>query len=294
MDWINNKLPDYVCKKQNIVGLIIFTAAFALLFINLYKPFDSRNWYPDITDAQYILFSSFLILVGVFVVAISRMLMYFYSRKHPIHYWEFGIWVLAEIMAMSAIYSVFTEWASDWHRAWGDVILESLENTLLVLLLPYAISLLYESWEDKNRQLKALQATSHSELANASPAAPPVAPMVALFDENNELRLSIKRENLLYIESADNYVYIWYLNKGQVSKFLLRNSLKSLEERFNGTSVMRCHRSYMVNFDNVAMIRREKDGIYIEFSHPGIDNLPVSKTYAEAVTKAFLKNVAAQ
>lgn len=118
--------------------------------------------------------------------------------------------------------------------------------------------------------------------------------MVALFDEKNELRLTIKRENLLYIESADNYVYIWYLNKGQVSKFLLRNSLKSLEDRFNGTQVMRCHRSYMVNFDNVSMIRREKDGIYVEFSHAGVENIPVSKTYAAAVTQAFLKNVAAQ
>jgi hypothetical protein len=294
MDWFNNKLPDYVCKKQNIVGLIVFTALFALLFINLYKPFDSRNWYPQITDAQYILFSSLLILVGIFVVAISRMIMYFYSRKHPIHYWEFAIWVFVEILAMSAIYSVFTEWASNWHRPWGDVILESLENTLLVLLLPYAVALLYESWEEKNKQLKALTASNHSELSNATAAAPPVAPMVALFDEKNELRLTIKRENLLYIESADNYVYIWYLNKGQVSKFLLRNSLKSIEDRFNGTPVMRCHRSYMVNFDNVSMIRREKEGIYVEFSLAGVENIPVSKTYAAAVTQAFLKNVAAQ
>ena len=30
----------------------------------------------------------------------------------------------------------------------------------------------------------------------------------------NELRLSVKRSNLLYLESADNYVCIWYLNNG--------------------------------------------------------------------------------
>ncbi|MCI2121410.1 MAG: LytTR family transcriptional regulator [Bacteroidales bacterium] len=286
MEFLNRKIPDYVCRKQNIVGLIIFTAVFALLFINLYKPFNSRNWYPDISASMFFVFSSVLILFGVFIVAISRMVMYFYARKHVLHYWEFGLWNLIEIFAMSSVYAVCTLWASKWTLRWGDVILNATINTLLILLLPYTAALLFESWDDKNRQLKSINARDNSELA---PLSAPVAPMVAFFDEKNELRLTIKRGNLLYLESADNYVYICYINKGAVSRFLLRNNLKNLEEQFAGTNVMRCHRSYMVNFDNASIIRRENEGLVVEFPQEGVKNIPVSHSYTEQVTKYFLK-----
>ena len=100
--------------------------------------------------------------------------------------------------------------------------------------------------------------------------------------------MSVKRTNLLYIESADNYVCIWYLNKGVLTKFMLRNSLKSIEESLDETNVLRCHRSYMVNFDQVKVIRREKDGIYLELGVEKVPDIPISKTYSEKVTHWFM------
>ena len=95
---------------------------------------------------------------------------------------------------------------------------------------------------------------------------------------------------MLYLESADNYVYVWYLNKGKVTKFLLRNTLKVMEDFMAGTNVLRCHRSYMVNFDQVSIIRRDKGLIYIEFGIEDVGDIPVSKTYSEKVMKSFAAN----
>lgn len=110
----------------------------------------------------------------------------------------------------------------------------------------------------------------------------------SFYDEKHELRLSVKRSNLLYLESADNYVCIWYLNKGALTKFMLRNSLKTLEEDLADTNVLRCHRSYMVNFDQVKVIRREKDGVYLELGIENVPDIPISKTYSEKVTHWFM------
>ena len=41
---ISNKLPLYHTDKKNIVRLILFTAGFALVFINFYSPFEVNNW----------------------------------------------------------------------------------------------------------------------------------------------------------------------------------------------------------------------------------------------------------
>ena len=37
----HKKIPSYIYEKQNIVRLVLLTALFALVFINIYKPFSS-------------------------------------------------------------------------------------------------------------------------------------------------------------------------------------------------------------------------------------------------------------
>ena len=76
--------------------------------------------------------------------------------------------------------------------------------------------------------------------------------------------------------------------KGVLTKFMLRNSLKSIEESLAETNVLRCHRSYMVNFDQVKVIRREKDGIYLELGSRESPGYPNIKTYSEKVTHWFM------
>ena len=97
-------------------------------------------------------------------------------------------------------------------------------------------------------------------------------------------------ENLLYIDSADNYATIHYLNKSKLSHFLIRNSLKWMEENLTKeTPLVRCHRSYIVNLDKVKVLRRTKDGIFLEMDAMNTPDIPVSKTYYERVMAKFSK-----
>ena len=97
----------------------------------------------------------------------------------------------------------------------------------------------------------------------------------------------MKMENLLYLEASDNYVSIYYLNQQNVNRFMLRNTLKNIEEEMNSKDLVRCHRSYMVNCEKVRVIRREKDGVRLELDLPSAIDIPVTKTYLENVMKAF-------
>ncbi|MDD2292817.1 MAG: LytTR family DNA-binding domain-containing protein [Bacteroidales bacterium] len=283
-EFLNKKLPAYLCSKSRIISLVVFTAVFALVFIMAYNPFDAKEWY-NVSEFMYYVYLSLLILVGVLVVAISRVIMYYYAKKHTLHYWSFGVWILAEILAMAAIYTSLSLIVEP-NPTGGllQVMKNSIRNTTLVLLIPYAISLLYFSMQEKNAMLKRLKAIQDYEYDHPQPAT------FSFYDERGEMRLSIKRDNLLYLESADNYVYVWYLNKGKVTKFLLRNTLKVMEDFMAGTNVLRCHRSYMVNFDQVSIIRRDKGLIYIEFGIEDVGDIPVSKTYSEKVMKSFAAN----
>lgn len=62
----DQKIPSYIYGKQNIVRLILWTALFALVFINIYKPFSSTSWYK-VSEFKFFVFSSLIILTGVLV-----------------------------------------------------------------------------------------------------------------------------------------------------------------------------------------------------------------------------------
>lgn len=278
MNVLARKIPAYHYERSNLLRLVLFTAVFDLVFINIYKPFSSLTWYP-VSEFKFFLFSSLVILTGVLVVAISRVIMYYYTKRRTLNYLEYAIWIASEIFFMSLFYTTY----SAYLRSECDVMeifMESTENTFLVLLLPYAILMLYFSWRDKEQKLLMMENDKND--TNGSSA------VISFLDANGELRLSVKRTNLLYIESADNYVRIWYLNKGIITSFMLRNTLKAMEETFEGTNILRCHRSYMVNFEQVKVIRREKDGIYLEFGVEKVPDIPISKTYSEKVTHWFM------
>jgi hypothetical protein len=273
-------IPPYLNEKHNIVRLVLFTSLFALVFINAYSPFGADRWY-NLTRLEFFTYSSLTILIGVLVVVISRIIMYRVSKRHAIIIWQYLIWIFAEILFMALAYAMFEKLFLKDTRFFADLVSNSSRNTALVLLLPYSILWLYFSWQDKKEQIE--------RLADYQPLSDNTRNMIPFYDDKGILKFSIKKENLLYLESAENYVNICYLNKGKVSKYLLRDTLKKIEETFSGTEIIRCHRSYMVNFEKVKVVRKDKDGLKLEFDNPSVTDIPVSKTYVNSVMQTFSK-----
>lgn len=280
---MNTKIPSYLYDKANINRLIVFTAIFALLFINIFQPFGSRGWYPYISDFKYFFFSSLIILIGMLVVVISRLLLILFVKKHSVSYLQYALWVLGEILSMSLFFSLFTKFIpkEGMNRDFMEIFHKSTVNTSLVILLPYSILWLYFSWRDKNYQLQKMSSLDSGSGAQRKN-------LIAFPDEKGELRISIMLENLLYIDSSDNYITIHYLNKSKLSHFLIRNSLKWMDENLTKDSqLVRCHRSYIVNLDRVKVLRKNKGGIVMELDDVNTPDIPVSNTYYERVMVKF-------
>jgi hypothetical protein len=273
-------IPAYLNEKQNIIRLILFTSLFALVFINAYSPFGADRWY-NLTRLEFFTYSSLTILAGVLVVVISRIIMYHFCKRHTINIWQYLLWIFAEILSMALAYAVFDKLFLKDARPFIDLVRISSRNTALVLLLPYSVLWLYFSWRDKKEQIE--------RLAENPASADNTRNMIPFYDDKGILKFSVLKENLLYLESAENYVNICYLNKGKVAKYLLRDTLKKIEESFSGTEIIRCHRSYMVNFEKVKVIRKDREGLKLEFDDPTVTDIPVSKTYINAVMLTFSK-----
>ena len=272
-------ITPYLIEKKNIVNLILFTALFALVFINIYSPFGADKWFI-VTKFLFFTYSSLVILTGVLVVVISRIIMYQVCKRKPINLGQFLVWIASEVLAMALFYSLFEKFVLNDARDFGFLVKMSARNTALVLLLPYSVAWLYLSWRDKKEQIRIL---AEGQNQDATPD------MIPFYDEKSVLKLSVKKDSLLYLEATENYITVCYINKGKLSKYLLRATMKRMEETFAGTGIIRCHRSYMVNFEKVKVIRRDKDSLRLELDHPEVMDIPLSKTYLQNVMQTFAK-----
>ena len=110
------------------------------------------------------------------------------------------------------------------------------------------------------------------------------------YDEKGELKLSVSPELVYYLDAADNYVQIHYLNAGKLEKLLIRNSLKNIEWRFKDKGLVRCHRSYVVNLNLVKLFRRQEGELFLDFGDERLPAIPVSKSYGEGVMSKIIEN----
>ena len=109
---------------------------------------------------------------------------------------------------------------------------------------------------------------------------------INFYDKGGRLALTTRCSNVLYIEAADNYANIHYINDGKEDMFILHNSLKDIEKDYLSMGLLRCHRGYMVNVDNVKLMRRDKASFVLEMNKTA-RTIPVSKSYADQVTQYF-------
>lgn len=278
-------IPKYLVEKGNIIKLILWTAIFALVFINVYQPFNSRSWVNDISDLRYFIYSSILILVGISVVAVSRIIMYVSVVKHC-HSLSLGGyigWIVVEVLGMSIFYCLIEIFLLNDTRDFVNLFKISIVNTSLVLLLPYSVLWLYFSWRDKVHRLEELK----SMRRQMNDTFYDNNPMVKFTDEKGNVRCSVKQQDLLYIQGADNYITIYYSDKDKLSHFMVRSSLKQIEQEMKLRNIIRCHRSYMVNYNRIKVLERTRDGVVARLDFESQIEIPVSKSYAMEVLNLF-------
>ena len=286
-------IPSFIYKKSNQVAMVIFVPIFALLFISIYSPFDFNQidtqgrvllWLNiQSRELAVQLITLALILIGMAVAAVSRWIMALYTSKHQISYVAYITCIAFELLVMAMLYT-FAGFAIEPDKGFVTIFRNSVVKTFFILLIPYTMCYIYFIWQERVAQLRIIRERLAEDETTLKAA------YVQIYDDKGEMRLSVRRENLILLESADNYVCVWYLNNNSPKKILVRNTLKNIADSLSSTHIQRCHRSYVVNLELVKVMRREKEGVFVELGIEGVPEVPISKTYAGAINKWLVDN----
>ena len=279
MNFFSQHIPRYLLTKRSLTIMVTSAAAFAFFFIIMYKPFNVEHW-AEVSRFVFAACVLGIVLLGMSIAAISRIIMCYYAKKHSISYLQYIAWVFVELVLMSVAFTICST-LTGVQLDIAEAFEKSLLNTSLILLIPYIITITAFTLQDRNERLRQIE----DDYDKAMQQRADIKGLISFYDERGELQLSVTKDNLLYVESADNYINVWYMKGNLPKKLMLRNTLKRTAELLAETNVMRCHRGFMVNMEQVKLLRREKESFYLELGIEGVKDIPVSKTYGEAVMK---------
>lgn len=288
----SKQIPSYLVEGRNVVSLILFTTFFSLVFVNIYRPFNSTEWLPEINNWKYLLYSSLLVIIGMGTISLSRFGMHFFVRsKKSISLELYVVWMLVEVVILSFFYVLIGLWLLPAEKlSWHDMdtvlaaLKKSIANTSLMLLIPYVISILVFKIRDLERQLAEM---AQMKVVGANAVEQTPSDVVEFKDERGRIGLSTKVDNVLYVESADNYVVVRYLNNSVVSELFLRNSIKKVCEDLQNTSIQRCSRSMLVNFSHVDSITKRSGELWLHLNVPDLKEIAVSRVYNDKASELF-------
>lgn len=263
--FLNNSFPHLDSKKDRYL-LIIIVLIFSIFFINMFRPWNIGRWYSDSGFIQFLRLSSYgVVVASVLLFTQFPLRKLFKLKQFTIK--TYTLWFFIEVALISFVYILL------YGNPIGNFIndfLFSLKYTLLGIFIPYSFALMIIYYKNQRIEMEQLQTRV---------AQPSKKKLIAFKDENGKIKFSVLAKDLLILESTDNYVSVFYILDGKVQRELLRNTMKNLEETFKDSSVIRSHRSFMVNSENIEFVKKESKKLKLKVRL--IDRIiPVSEKYS--------------
>lgn len=292
------EIPKFLVSKRYISAMIIFIVLFSILFMTSYDPISVSVWFSTDDMLRFCMTILFYVAAVVLLI-ISRTMMYALQDRFEMTVMRYLWWLMFENLAISLLYTVITVTLFPVEGvSIPDIAIRSLMCVSIILAIPNGLIIFYAAYRSKCEDLEAAQyqlqelreenmrlklISEHEErrmVATQQASANERMPrMINLKDNSGALRLTINIDSLYYLESEDNYIKVYYKPNDKIVSYMLRCKTRVVEQSLQGTGMVRCHRSYIVNISKIQSVGEEHRMHFITLNDESIRRIPVSKSY---------------
>lgn len=241
---------------------MIVLPVFFFVFLLLYRPIEVQTLLGTTYFGVHITLLSCIIFLSATIV---RLIYYFLPLK--LNYALYTFWCLGEMIFMSFFIAIYFWLALRRGTAYYESLTLSFQFIFMTLIIPYVILALSIRIYDYHEKSQIASEPYHNK-------------RMRFYDQKHNLKLVLVPQAVLYISSDENYVNINYLENEKVRTYVLRSSMKAIEELCLENGLVRCHRSYYINPSHVKILRKESDGVvFAELDANDVMHIPVTKRY---------------
>ena len=227
-------IPDYISGKSELFIKVAVASLFSFLFLLGTMQFSTTSWFR-LGRSFYFPFTLTFIGVSFFAVAASNTIMYQTRNLLKLTWFWYIIWKLAEIVLVTSLYTTFAGvLARPDNMGVPMIFLRAFCFAFVCIGVPYVFLDMYFIIKEQRSIIR------HHDSIDTTPAAIDGDQQFSIYDSSGTLKLSVSSSHLFYIEADDNYVQIHYEDhSGELKSFMVRSTLRSIEDTFKDSSLVR-------------------------------------------------------
>jgi hypothetical protein len=276
---LKRPFPFFLNNDRGNFMLIVGVSIFTYTFLEVFKPFGEDL--PESLEVPLYALITFAVM-NFNLLLLPRLAPRLFDNAQ----WTLGKYILFNLynlVSISLIISIshyftrdladcppfLTSFAVDLWKTFAIgifplvVITFSLENMLL------------------NQALKAGQQATGRLREYRKRAQVEGSSKVTVHSETRET-VDIELTAFLFAQAENNYCELFWLDNEEVRSKLIRSTLKNLEDQIGKGNILRCHRSYLVNLEQVAEVSGNTNGYRLHIPMVAGD-IPVSRTLGKDI-----------
>jgi LytTr DNA-binding domain len=245
-------------------------SAFVIFFLYVFRPFGISS----IESNAFLICAGFGLMTFLAAIIYELIIGKVLKLKGELEHWTFGKWIIYNLGAMLVISLANFLFARTLIFGFIDWILlpHMIYGTFMVGIIPMSVlgglSVLIQ--EKKYQNI----ATTINQETTPIPDSPKV--------EGKSL-FGIPINRIKYVRALQNYVTIGHVTEeGRFKIVTQRTTIKNIEETTLGTSVVKVHRSFLVNRNAVVSISGNAQGLLLHLGDCD-RTVPVSRSYITSI-----------
>lgn len=262
-----------IAKIISLPGTVIHSLViplFAFLFCLYYRPLV-MNDFLSMANATFSFNVTILLCILLVSYSVTRWGLFAIGKARNVSGTAYLLWSIGETIISALFCALYLVLISHTNYTYFEIAGISFLNLLTITMYP-----LWIMWLCFDRHLRNEDKDKPVDESS----------LIRFYDEYKKLRLVIANDAVIFIKSEENYVQIHYIDKDKTKKFVLRSSMRALEDDLSKKGLVRCHRSYFINPAYIKIVHRDESGqIVAELNQDGYDSIPISRKYQDAITK---------
>jgi len=276
--WFKKPFPFYETLSEKIV-VPLTIGLFVIFFLFLFNPFYNSEYF-SVQVFKMLAYGLITFTVLTFFNIVTPLVFKDFFELENWNIWKTILFELGKLLTIGISNGLFAFYfdnpSNNDNFPYFQVLV--LYRTLIISIIPIILLIFWLERKFYKKYIR-IALTAENKLHNAKSELSNDNSNLEYFESDSQ---KILLNTIYFIKSDGNYSTFYFDKNGSNCKTLIRTTLKEIEEQIGLKSIVRCHKSYIVNLEKVSRVAGNARG-YLFYIDKLNQSIPVSRNFSKSV-----------